>query len=177
LPEIPFTSSSPNDGSLLLFPFGSTRTREWRVENWRETLLLILQKHTFRNIEIWTPPSQRGKVESFARKLGALPLPIEIKIGNFEDLSHAISSAKLNLSVETFTAHLATALDARMVALLGCWQLNDFAPWQLSEKQQWGRLPLSCSNCRFNCPWNELKCIALITPAAIAAAAEKIPLK
>ena len=67
------------------------------------------------------------------------------------DLREALRRSRLVLSAETGTAHLAVALDAPLVALLGGGHIGWFAPWSRSGRQQWLNNDVPCRGCLWVC--------------------------
>ena len=76
-----------------------------------------------------------------------------------ERLRTALCGSRLVLSAETGTAHMATALDAPLVAFLGGGHIGWFAPWARSRRQHWVTEPVACQGCSWYCHRPSVECL------------------
>jgi ADP-heptose:LPS heptosyltransferase len=83
------------------------------------------------------------------------------------DYIDLVSRAKFIISMESATAHIATALDKPMIAILGGGHYNQHAPWRKSKKQVWLTHSLPCFGCNWNCIHPKPYCISCIQPKEI----------
>lgn len=83
-----------------------------------------------------------------------------------------LRNARLTLSADSASAHLATALDVPLVATLGGGHPGIFAPWRNSSRQQWVAHPLACYGCDWHCPHTQPICLSQISIPALVAAAQ-----
>lgn len=82
----------------------------------------------------------------------------------------AIAEAGAVLTMETGTAHIATALDKPTVVLIGGGNYGNVAPWSRSEKQHWVTHRMECFGCHFHCIYPEPYCLRKIPSKDIAEA-------
>lgn len=120
--------------------------------------------------------AQRGPLEQF---VAAMPSDIKARshvvAGQpLDDWIDTLAAARLVLAADSATAHLATALDRPMIALLGGGHPGFFAPWQRSPRQRWLRHPLPCYGCDWQCRYPEPYCLTQIPAEEVAAAARAV---
>ncbi len=161
----------PAPTRIVLAPFSSAAIKDWPDSQWVAVAAALPARA--RNWEIWVGPDQWARAEALAillrRAVGHAA--VTVHSGSLEALTSALASAALVLTVDTLAAHLATALDAPMVALLGGGQFGDFAPWRRSERQHWLFHRLPCYHCSWQCTQSRNECLQQITPAQVVAAA------
>jgi len=86
------------------------------------------------------------------------------------EFAEAISQAELVLTVETSTAHIATALDRPTIVLNGGGHYGQFAPWRRSARQIWLTHRLDCFGCGWRCPYPAPYCLTRIAAEQVGAA-------
>jgi ADP-heptose:LPS heptosyltransferase len=86
---------------------------------------------------------------------------------NLNAFAETIAVAKLVLTVETATAHLATAFDRPAVILIGGGHFGEFSPWRRSARQVWLTERLNCFGCDWRCVQTEPYCLTRITASAV----------
>jgi ADP-heptose:LPS heptosyltransferase len=138
--------------AVAVSPFGTDSIRDAPRE-----LLAAAGRHLRRShglrLELLCPPGQERRFRELASWLAGQGVEgVGIVVcDTTDDLREALRRSRLVLSVETGTAHLATALDAPLVAFLGGGHIGWFAPWTRSERQQWLTNPVACSGCGWQC--------------------------
>lgn len=138
--------------AVAVSPFGTDPIREVPRE-----LLAAAGRHSSRShglrLELLCPPGQETRFGELASWLVDRDVKgVGVVVCNTtEDLRNALRRSRLVLSAETGTAHLATALDAPLVAFLGGGHVGWFAPWTRSGRQQWLTNSVACRGCRWHC--------------------------
>jgi hypothetical protein len=151
---------------VVLAPFSSAALKDWRDDGWRQIIALLVQRGL--QVDVWAGPDQRPRVEVLlSGQIGAVA-----KAGTLADLAGAIAAARLVVTVDTVTAHLAAAMDAPMVCVLGGGQYGDFGPWQTSPRQRWVTQPLPCYGCDWRCTRPSVECLVTIPSSRIASEVE-----
>jgi ADP-heptose:LPS heptosyltransferase len=88
---------------------------------------------------------------------------------SFVDFCSLVAAARGVISVDTATAHLATALDKPAAIILGGGQYGDFGPWRRSPRQVWFTHQVPCFGCLWSCIHPEPLCITQVPPSEVAA--------
>ena len=111
-----------------------------------------------------SPEEDASKNDKLACQLTLDGVPkVEVRVcPSLEHLIHSIRKSQLVLTVDTATAHLATALDLPMVALLGGGHPGWFGPWNQSARQKWLMNVVPCFNCNWHCFQPEPICLTHI---------------
>lgn len=171
LPAIESAQTLGERRVIVLCPFGMSEIRDWPITSWRRLITLLAAPDSA--FEVWVSEDQLSRGEAFARKLkeGDAAGQINVRSGPMDQFARALVDARLVVSVETLSAHLATALDARLVGLLGGGHFGEFAPWKRSERQQWVNRRLPCYNCDWICSRRNIDCIVEIEPEEVYRAA------
>lgn len=158
---------------VVLGLYGSRPIRDWPVEYWAELIAKILSE--FVDIQIWVSPSQVSRAAQFVKSLNECDgKRVTVCTGSISKLYNAVMNAKYIVSVETFTAHLAVAVDAPAVLLIGGGHYGEFAPWISSARQIWVSHYLPCYNCNWSCSRERVECITHIAPEVVADAISRI---
>jgi ADP-heptose:LPS heptosyltransferase len=162
LPAIAGRQDAPSR-RVVLAPFSSATIKDWRPQWWSEVAQTLAARGL--EIAIWVAKDQKARAEDLAEVLsdGAEGPIVSVRSGTLEDLAMAISEAPLVLTVDTFSAHLAAALDIPMVCLIGGGHYGDFGPWQNSPRQHWITNPLPCFGCDWICSRDRVECVQDIT--------------
>jgi len=144
---------------VVLAPFSSAKIKDWMDESWCKVAEALTSRELL--FEIWVGADQRAMADGLARKMAEHlgTNNIEIRSGPLGQLAEAVGSAHLVLTVDTFAAHLAVALDARMVCLIGGGQFGDFGPWHNSARQRWVTYELPCFGCNWRCTRVRVECL------------------
>jgi ADP-heptose:LPS heptosyltransferase len=173
LPRLPVWKAQ-SSGVVVLAPFGSAPIRDWSDGAWCEVVAgLAARRFLF---ELWVGPDQLTRAEGLVRKLSkrAPETRTSVMSGTLAELADAIRSATLVLTVETFAAHLAAAMDAPTVCLVGGGHYGDFGPWHNSMRQRWVTHLLPCFGCDWRCSRSRVECLKDIHPATILSEIENV---
>lgn len=122
-------------------------------------------------VRILAEERRRLDQERLARKLRIL-LPgldvVSARTADLEDLAAALAQATAVLTVDTYPAHLATAMD-KPVAVLSTGALPGlFGPWSRSARQRWFCQPIDCWGCGWRCIHPAPHCLLDIPPDQVA---------
>lgn len=169
LPHLP-ASAARSPARIVLAPFSSAAIKDWPDTHWVAVARALAGRAA--RWEIWISRDQTARAEALAAQLrpAAGDNFVTVHSGSLEALTAALASATVVLTVDTLAAHLATALDAPMVALLGGGQFGDFAPWRRSERQHWLFHRLPCFHCSWHCTQARNECLHQIAPAQVVTA-------
>ncbi len=85
-----------------------------------------------------------------------------------------LSKARLILAPESAPAHIATALDKPMVAVLGGGHFGLVAPWSRSCRQRWLYRKIDCYGCLWRCRYREPLCLTGLMPCEISDALKEV---
>lgn len=174
---LPNLGRAKSQGNYVVFGlYGSRPIRDWPMEYWAELIAKIFFEIV--DIQIWVSPSQVCRATQFVKSLTECDRKrVTVCTGSISKLHNAVMNAKCIVSVETFTAHLAVAVDAPAVLLIGGGHYGEFAPWISSARQIWVSNYLPCFNCNWSCSRQGAECITHITPGIVADAISRINLK
>ncbi len=114
-------------------------------------------------------PVQRGALRDIAGSLHMEGLLVEIlSARGFAEMVQMIRRARMVLTADSASAHIAAALDRPMVAVLGGGHPGQFAPWSRSARQVWLTRSVECAGCNWRCPFETPRCITEIPPEIVA---------
>ncbi|MBI4621984.1 MAG: hypothetical protein HY736_02045 [Verrucomicrobia bacterium] len=168
---------APGSGSLpiVVSPLGHDRIRDVPAAHlW--PALLARSELADAPIILAGSTAQHAQLASFAAAApAALRARCTIAAGMpLDDWISLIGGARLVLSADSASAHIATALDRPLVAWLGGGHPGVLAPWARSAKQRWLQHPQPCYGCDWSCPYPEPHCLTGIGPDAVSAAIEAV---
>jgi ADP-heptose:LPS heptosyltransferase len=102
----------------------------------------------------------QGLIDFIKNETDADHLVLESKFpDSLSSYIEMIANAYAVLTVDTATAHIATALDKPTVVLLGGGHFDSFGPWFRSSKQTWVYNKLPCYGCEWFCTRDYVECI------------------
>lgn len=155
-----FSQRSPgNGGELVIAPFGSEPVRDLPTALVKMLVEYCHERHGLAPVTL-TPESGRKRHDDYFHKLKLSGVAVKTIVTNsLVDLQRELSKARLVVSTETGTAHLAAALECRMVALIGGGNFGLFAPWINSARQQWVHHRTPCYHCNWLCNQDEVLCL------------------
>ena len=105
-------------------------------------------------------PAQSGRLQALAASWASRIVRVTVAAEpTLSDLIDLLASADLVISADSAPAHLATALDRPLIAVLGGGHYGLFGPWQRSAKQAWLHHELPCYGCDWTCIFQEPRCI------------------
>ncbi|HZZ17812.1 MAG TPA: glycosyltransferase family 9 protein [Opitutaceae bacterium] len=161
------------DGVAVIAPFSSGSIKDWSDESW----IKVANELAIRGfqMELWVGPLQVARASELAGKMigNNLATRVAVKSGSLRELAGAIATARLVLSVDTFAAHVAAAMDAPLVSLIGGGQFGDFGPWRRSSRQRWVSNRISCFGCDWRCVRPRVDCMLDILPSEVVAQADE----
>jgi ADP-heptose:LPS heptosyltransferase len=99
------------------------------------------------------------------------------RTGSLAELYGAIARSALVLSVDTFAAHIAVAMDAPLVSLIGGGQFGEFGPWRRSGRQRWVSNEIPCFGCDWRCVRPRVDCMLDIPAETMIAEADEALLR
>jgi ADP-heptose:LPS heptosyltransferase len=156
---------------LLVSPYGNSVIRTYPLESLIRTLREVRNSSDL-PIVVCAAPNDANRIrdlEGALKSAGISGVSVSLPAGvkAFVDL---VKSARAVLTVETATAHLATALNKPTVVLMGGGHYGEFGPWSRSELQTWVTHKLPCFGCDWKCIFTETRCMTEIDPRSVASA-------
>jgi hypothetical protein len=158
LPVLPGRTAR-HGGIVVVAPFSSGIIKDWKDESWVKVALGMASRGFL--LELWVGPAQLSRARALADKIsaaGSFPRA-PVRTGTLGELAAAIEGCAIVLSVDTFAAHLAVAMDVPLVSLMGGGQFGDFGPWQRSARQRWLTNSLPCFGCDWQCTRSRVECM------------------
>lgn len=160
LPQVPGRRPGPGR-RIVVVPFSSDPIKDWPEALLQRALTqLTVPSATF---EAWVGADQVPRAEALARRLRehATPVTMVVRSGTLAELADAVGTAAIVLTADTFAAHLAAAMDAPMVCVVGGGHYGDFGPWHRSSRQVWLTNPLPCFGCGWHCTRPTVECLEI----------------
>lgn len=167
-------SLSAEQGGLVVSPFASRGAQDIRTYP-RDLLVQALRQFggiSPERIVLCGSPADEAKLSALAgalRSAGCVRVEVGI-FATFQLFCNRVAAARAVLTMDTSTAHVATALDKPTVVILGGGHFGDFGPWHRSNRQRWLNEPMICQGCNWQCVHPEPFCISRISPDRIASA-------
>lgn len=159
---------------LLIAPFGTSPIRDLPISAAVEAARACIP-NVFRRVIVVGTTDQLSRLEVVARKFRDAGLDTAIELPtSLSALCDRIVSSKLVLAVESGVAHIAVALDAPVVAIIGGGHYGRFGPWVSSERQVWITKRLPCFNCDWRCSRPQVECIQNVSKEDIVSSICKI---
>jgi len=167
-PTIDISEPSLVEPWIAVALFGAHRIRNLPLNLIREVGCHFATNYSL-GIRLIASPSQIEEIKSAAKTLIAIGIPkIEIvRTNSISELINTIKRSSVLLTTETATAHLAIAVDAKVVGILGGGHFSHFAPWNRSNRQRWIYSKIECYACNWICPHEEALCITRIDPQRV----------
>jgi ADP-heptose:LPS heptosyltransferase len=177
LPNFTLTDSERSDKGtgIGVTPFSSTS-----IKDIPEELLLQalheLRKLTDEPIFLWGSDDQQPRLKRLAERLRNkgmtnVECPPNVSLVAFV---HQVEAVRLVLTVDTVTAHIATALDRPALVLIGGGHHGQFGPWQKSSRQVWLTNRMDCFGCSWNCVHSEPFCLTRIDATKLRSTVAKL---
>lgn len=170
LPVLQSRHSESSEPWITVCPFGSCKIRDLP-----EPLLVAAAVEGAKRklgLRLAAPAGEEDRFRALAARLrSAAPGAVNIAVQatpRLEDLIQSLATARLVITTETATAHLATALDCPTITVVGGGHYGVFYPWHRSPRQRWLVNQLPCFNCKWNCPLPSPVCITGIEHAQLA---------
>lgn len=162
-------------GGIVVTPMGSEAIRDIPLDLLRDGLRAIRQRCTS-VVYLTGTPEQASALDQLAAYLQARGLDGLVCRSdlNFNDYLNLVGGARLVLTADTATAHLATALDRPAIVLLGGGHFGQFGPWHRSPRQVWLFNPVDCYHCDWRCVHPEPICLTKIPSERIREAVGRL---
>jgi hypothetical protein len=172
LPVLPGRTAT-HGGIVVIAPFSSGIIKDWTDESWVKVAQGMASRGFL--LELWVGPAQLSRAGALADKIAASGYfpRASVRTGTLGELAAAIAGCAVVLSVDTFAAHLAVAMDVPVVSLVGGGQFGDFGPWQRSARQRWLSNPLPCFGCDWRCTRSRVECMEDISAESMLREADE----
>jgi ADP-heptose:LPS heptosyltransferase len=146
--------------AVAVSPFGTDPIRDIPKALLAEVGRHLCRSHGLR-LQLLCPAGQESRFAALAAWLIDQDAEgVRVVVCNtIEELRNALLRSRLVLSAETGTAHMATALNAPLVAFLGGGHIGWFAPWSHCARQQWVTHSVSCQGCLWRCSQSKPICL------------------
>jgi ADP-heptose:LPS heptosyltransferase len=146
------SASAKVDQAVVVTPLGSKPIRDFPMTLLIAALKEVRRRSSLPVVLIGSAP-QKSQLEQLGRELTAQEIgDIRVRADLlFEDYLNLLAAAPLVLTVETATAHLATALDRNTIVLIGGGHYGEFGPWRRSPRQVWLTERMDCFGCDWRC--------------------------
>jgi ADP-heptose:LPS heptosyltransferase len=159
----------PRRHEVLICPFSSSPMRDYPRDKIAEALAFVSSRKNIR-ISLMGSRDQTSRLADLQKyleesgKYGVITVTPDAISAMLEE----IGGARLVVSMETASAHMACAMDRPAVLLVGGGHYRLFAPWARSKNQKWLSNRLDCYNCNWVCSRKAVECITEIRPQAVA---------
>lgn len=160
--------------TVVVAPFAAQGIRDF-PEALLWTAVAALRERGLRQFVFAGSDAQSARLTHLVRRMPAGP-GVDVSVSAGESLERwlqRLAGAALVLAADSASAHLATALDRPMVAVLGGGHPGIFAPWTRSSRQRWVRHVIPCYGCDWQCPFPEPYCLTQIDAAALVRAIDE----
>jgi len=162
---------------LLVCPFSNRTLKDYPADLLEAAVAEIQQTHAMPVRLSYAPACQERAKTLEARLRRRSVRVLSAPPTSFPQFLESVAGARAVLTVDTATAHIATALDIPTVVILGGGHYRQFGPWQKSVRQVWISNPLPCFHCNWHCTQPEAYCITRVAPARLAAAMSQVLLR
>ncbi|MEZ0257694.1 MAG: glycosyltransferase family 9 protein, partial [Chthoniobacter sp.] len=178
LPRLEIAPAEANFASaVIVSPFGSSDIRTYPLPLVVEVMRLIQQQSDcrFALCGEGKDANRLAELHHLAESAGVREVSIHTP-ESFLDFARIVAAARGAISVDTSTAHLATALDKPAAVIIGGGTYGRVGPWRRSERQIWITQPVPCFYCLWDCFQPKPFCITEVSPATVAQAMiERLP--
>jgi ADP-heptose:LPS heptosyltransferase len=160
--------------TLALAPFGSSSLRDLPIEG---VAACVVHAKLALGLDatLISPPDAIPRYEAFAGQLANKGAIVNVEVAQtYDELVDKIASCAALLTTETATAHIATAMDCRMVCVIGGGHYGLFGPWCRSGRQVWVNNFVPCYNCNWHCIHTEPICITHVETERLIQALEQV---
>jgi ADP-heptose:LPS heptosyltransferase len=172
----PKIARDPKAGTnhLVVAPFGSVALRDLPSRTVKAVIEYCHAKHGLVPVAL-SPKAARKRHDDYFGNLHLGDVTVGfVETESLSELQDELGKARLVFSTETGTAHIAAALDCRLVALLGGGNFGLFAPWANSPRQQWVYNRTPCYHCNWYCNQEEVLCLTTIQKEKIFSAVDAV---
>lgn len=157
--------------AIIVSPFGSSDVRTYPLPMVAEAMRLVQQQSDSRFVLCGEgkDATRLAGLRHLAEAAGVRNLTILIP-ASFGEFARVVAAARGVISVDTSTAHLATALDKPATIIIGGGTYGRVGPWHRSGRQMWLTQPMPCFYCLWNCFQSRPICLTDVSPIAVAQA-------
>jgi ADP-heptose:LPS heptosyltransferase len=156
---LPFQRFSDPGRNIVISPFGSAPIRDIPMQILCRTIEIA-----FSNLEepvlLMGTTQQEGRLlliaKALEQKISQIEICCRLSVNDYID---TIGKARLVITAETATAHIATAYDRPTLVVLGGGHYGQFGPWRRSSRQQWITHRMDCEGCNWNCRYSTPLCL------------------
>ncbi|MFA6560869.1 MAG: glycosyltransferase family 9 protein [Verrucomicrobiia bacterium] len=156
---------------LGIVPGTSSRLKSLPDELIGLTCGQLAESNTF-DVLLIGEAAQCGALERLRAHLAGISKMGSVRIcceWDLKQLETGLAQCAAVLSADTFTAHLATALDLPVAVLATGAQPGVFGPWRNSDRQRWFVNEMACFGCGWRCVHQSALCVERIEPRAVSA--------
>jgi hypothetical protein len=157
----------------LFSPFGSEKSRDYPMDKWE--VAWRQARITRAPVQVIGTPDRRDNLLTVADRLraagfGQVTVETNVSASTF---MQRIGSARGVVTVESAAAHIATALDKRVVVVMGGGHHGWFAPWGEQTRQKWVTETLPCFGCGWDCQFDAIRCLD-VSPSLVSNAMDAV---
>lgn len=175
LPQLRTASRKAAGGHVLVTPFSAMPIRDFPPDLLLAALASV-RVLTATPIRLYGTLAQGPELERLARAAGGAGIEGVAVVASDSTQSYlqAVASARLVVTVDTATAHFATALDRPAVVLMGGGHPQEFVPWGPGRRQVWLTHEIDCFGCDWQCHHPAPYCLTRISAKAMAQAITQV---
>jgi ADP-heptose:LPS heptosyltransferase len=166
-------ASADSPRIIVIAPFASAVTRDLSTALVVELATALRQVGEFEFV-LTGSAAQAPRLRTLAEACTKAGARSTVDLSPPAGLIELLGRSSLVISAESAPAHLATALDRPLVALLGGGHFGLLAPWQRSSRQRWLSHDLPCYGCDWNCVHAELLCLTKIEASHVIRTAQAL---
>lgn len=175
LPQLQATRPDAAGGDVLFTPFSAMPIRDFPPDLLMAALAGV-RLLTAASIRLYGTRAQGPELERLAAAAGGAGIA-DVTVAasdSTQSYMQAVASARLVVTVDTATAHLATALDRPAVILMGGGHPDEFVPWGLAKRQVWLTHEIDCFGCDWQCRHPAPYCLTRIPAKAVVEAIKMV---
>jgi ADP-heptose:LPS heptosyltransferase len=170
---------APSGNYAVVFPFSNSPLRDLPAAMSQAIVSHLAQDPTQAVVLCGTRDRQTelAQIALIANQSFSAGQPGRIRVfipPSFGAFYQTILDARIVISTDTGSAHIAILHDCLFVGILGGGQYGIFAPWSVSDRQRWVSHPLPCYGCDWICKFDRAHCVTDIPIAAITAAIDDV---
>lgn len=162
LPRLRSVQPVPGD-NIVFTPFSSSPIRDYPPEQ-LVNVMARLRQQVAAPFDLCGGKLEEERLLKLQQLATAQGIPnVHVRVFNsFAEFASFVAAAGAVLTMDTSTAHLATALDKPALVILGGGHYGHFGPWHRSDKQVWVTNRLPCFGCDWKCIHPRPYCITEI---------------
>lgn len=170
-------SLAPSDGAdLLVCPVGEEVER-CLPDEFVVAALRQWRQHSRARVVLSAAPAAADRVARLAARLreGGVSDVHAATSDSFDAFLARLAGAGAVLAGDSAPAHIATALDKRLVVVPGGGRFGLSSPWQFSDRQRVLEHRVPCYGCGWRCHQPEPYCLTRVSPIDLAGALPQLP--